>query len=77
LLGKLSKSQIAKGFGILESIRDELKKTKLNKLNELSSQFWTTIPHAFGRNRPPVLDSEEKIQKVNKNTNIFYFFILF
>lgn len=50
-LGKLSKSQIAKGFEILEEIEEVLKAAKPNmtKINDLSSRFYTAIPHDFGR----------------------------
>lgn len=40
-LGKLSKSQIAKGFEILEEIEKELTKPKQTKINELSGKFYT------------------------------------
>ena len=64
-LGKLSKTQIAKGFEVLEEIEEELKKTKPAnaKLQEISSKFYTVIPHDFGRNRPPTISDCETLQK--------------
>lgn len=63
-LGKLSKMQIAKGFDVLEEIEAALtQKSKKAKLEELSSKFFTTIPHNFGRQRPPTIDSKEIIEK--------------
>ena len=63
-LGKLSKAQIAKGFEILEDIEGALKKKASNKeLCDLSSKFYTTIPHAFGRQIPPPIKTEEELQK--------------
>ncbi|XP_066554199.1 protein mono-ADP-ribosyltransferase PARP3 [Amia ocellicauda] len=64
-LGKLSKAQIAKGFEVLEEFEDALKKKKKNKgfLEQLSSKFYTIIPHNFGRNRPPVMADMETIEK--------------
>ncbi|XP_041348360.1 protein mono-ADP-ribosyltransferase PARP3-like [Gigantopelta aegis] len=64
-LGKLSKIQIAKGFEVLEKIEDELKKSKPNNktLMELSSKFYTVIPHDFGRMVPPVINTSESLQK--------------
>lgn len=58
-LGKISKMQIAKGFEVLEEIEDILKSEKLNnkKINDLSSKFYTLIPHDFGRQRPPPINS--------------------
>lgn len=56
-LGKLSKMQIAKGFEVLEEIEAAINQKKSKAcLEELSSKFFTTIPHNFGRNRPPTMD---------------------
>ncbi len=62
-LGKLSKSQIAKGFEVLEEMEDVIKKKKKGSLTELTSRFYTLIPHDFGRQRPPVIQDEEMIRK--------------
>ncbi|XP_030633010.1 protein mono-ADP-ribosyltransferase PARP3 [Chanos chanos] len=62
-LGKLSKQQIAKGFEVLEEIEQAMKvKFSRTRLEELSSKFFTTIPHNFGRNRPPVIDTPAVIE---------------
>ncbi|XP_078399972.1 protein mono-ADP-ribosyltransferase PARP3 [Cetorhinus maximus] len=61
-LGKLSKQQIAKGFDALDEIKEALEKSQQRQLEELSSKFYTIIPHYFGRNRPPVIDTSEVIQ---------------
>ena len=34
-----------------------------DKLMELTNQFYTLIPHNFGRNRPPLIDSAEMLKK--------------
>jgi poly [ADP-ribose] polymerase 2/3/4 len=48
-LGKLSKSNIEKGYKILTEIAEELKGKKArNKLETLSSDFYSFIPHDFG-----------------------------
>ena len=63
-LGKLSKAQIAKGFEALEAIEDALSsRAPRSRLAELSSSFYTIIPHSFGRNVPPVIDNAEMLQK--------------
>ncbi|KAG9353256.1 hypothetical protein JZ751_017832 [Albula glossodonta] len=63
-LGKLSKLQIAKGFEVLEEIEEAMKKSNNKTLLEnLSSRFFTTIPHNFGRNRPPVISDPEIVEK--------------
>ncbi|XP_072506413.1 protein mono-ADP-ribosyltransferase PARP3 isoform X3 [Notamacropus eugenii] len=62
-LGKLSKQQIAKGFEALEALEAALRKSsEAEQLEELSSQFYTIIPHNFGRTRPPPINSLEVLQ---------------
>ncbi|XP_077182003.1 protein mono-ADP-ribosyltransferase PARP3 [Paroedura picta] len=63
-LGKLSKQQIAKGFEALEAIETAMQKQKPSQkeLEELSSRFYTIIPHNFGRTRPPSITTQEVIQ---------------
>ncbi|KAM9859765.1 protein mono-ADP-ribosyltransferase PARP3 isoform 1-T2 [Aulostomus maculatus] len=63
-LGKLSKMQIAKGFEVLEEIEAAMnQRSKKARLEELSSKFFTTIPHNFGRNRPPTIDNKEIVDQ--------------
>ena len=62
-LGKLSKGQIAKGFEVLDELEAELKAKRKTKLNELSSRFYTAIPHDFGRKIPPLIDNEDMLRK--------------
>jgi len=49
-LGKLSSNAIDNGYSILNSLMDEIKsKNKsIHRINDLSSQFYTQIPHDFG-----------------------------
>ncbi|XP_037535475.1 protein mono-ADP-ribosyltransferase PARP3 [Nematolebias whitei] len=62
-LGKLSKVQIAKGFEVLEEIEAAMSQNGgRSRLEELSSKFFTTIPHNFGRNRPPLIDSSDIVE---------------
>ena len=62
-LGKLSKSQIQKGYDITGEI-DECLKAGGNraKLNELSSRFYTLIPHDFGRAVPRPIDTPDMLK---------------
>jgi len=62
-LGKLSKGQIAKGFEVLDELEIELKANRKNKLNELSSRFYTVIPHNFGRAIPPAINNTEMLRQ--------------
>ncbi|XP_053325774.1 LOW QUALITY PROTEIN: protein mono-ADP-ribosyltransferase PARP3 [Spea bombifrons] len=62
-LGKLSKAQIAKGFEALEELQAALDRNESKqKLSELTSKFYTIIPHNFGRKTPPVIDSLDVLQ---------------
>ena len=54
-LGKLSKSQIAKGFEVLEELEEAIKGNKRSSMETLTSRFYTLIPHSFGRQRPPLI----------------------
>jgi poly [ADP-ribose] polymerase 2/3/4 len=63
-LGALSKAQIKKGFSVLEEIENELKNPKganQETLTDLSSRFYTVIPHCFGRQRGAILNSEKAV----------------
>ncbi|XP_072276486.1 protein mono-ADP-ribosyltransferase PARP3 [Pyxicephalus adspersus] len=62
-LGKLSKGQIAKGFDALEELQAAIdRKAGKKTLSDLSSRFYTIIPHNFGRQIPPVIDTQEILQ---------------
>uniref|UniRef100_A0A8D0G559 Poly [ADP-ribose] polymerase n=1 Tax=Sphenodon punctatus TaxID=8508 RepID=A0A8D0G559_SPHPU len=63
-LGKLSKQQIAKGFEALEAIETALQKPlpSSEELQELSSRFYTIVPHNFGRTRPPAINTQAVLQ---------------
>ncbi|XP_069722399.1 protein mono-ADP-ribosyltransferase PARP3 [Phaenicophaeus curvirostris] len=63
-LGKLTKQQIAKGFEVLEELEAALQDQSppAARLEELSSRFYTIIPHNFGRSRPPAIDCPELLR---------------
>ena len=50
-LGKISSQQIQKANTILKDIEDNIKLKK--DVTNLSSEFWTLVPYATGRNKPP------------------------
>eukprot|EP00331_Platyophrya_macrostoma_P022093 CAMPEP_0176443766 /NCGR_PEP_ID=MMETSP0127-20121128/22634_1 /TAXON_ID=938130 /ORGANISM="Platyophrya macrostoma, Strain WH" /LENGTH=710 /DNA_ID=CAMNT_0017829089 /DNA_START=31 /DNA_END=2164 /DNA_ORIENTATION=- len=64
-LGKISKKQIKDAFGHLKEIEMELQKSKpdSSKLLQLSSTFYTLIPHDFGMSTPPVIRSEDMLKR--------------
>ncbi|CAL4150764.1 unnamed protein product, partial [Meganyctiphanes norvegica] len=62
-LGKLSKSQIAKGLNTLLDLEAAIKDNKPHAtLSDLSSKFYTIVPHDFGRMVPPVIDDQQVVQ---------------
>uniref|UniRef100_G0ULU8 Poly [ADP-ribose] polymerase n=1 Tax=Trypanosoma congolense (strain IL3000) TaxID=1068625 RepID=G0ULU8_TRYCI len=64
-LGKISKVQILRAFGVLKKIENNLGKRR-EQLVDLSSQFYTLIPHSFGMQRPPVIDTKEMVNQKKK-----------
>jgi poly [ADP-ribose] polymerase 2/3/4 len=62
-LGQLSKTQVEKGFEILEELEDAIESKKSKRIEHVTSRFYTVIPHAFGRRVPPLIDSLELLQK--------------
>jgi len=75
-LGKISKQQIDKGFQVLEMLKKFIHPNKKSircvskhpnaiiaeHIDHYSSQFWTLIPYACGRNRPPLIDTDKKLE---------------
>ncbi|KAK8089066.1 hypothetical protein PG997_004027 [Apiospora hydei] len=72
-LGKLSKSTILRGFQALKDLSELLDDPTSAQsehgmafgeaIEALSNTFFSLIPHAFGRNRPPVIRSNEMLKK--------------
>ena len=72
-LGKLSKRTLERGFEILKGLGeliidpsvadDKHNMTWSDAIAACSNAFYTIIPHAFGRSRPPVISSDERLKK--------------
>ena len=72
-LGLLTKRMLDKAFEILGDIGKLLVNPDVafrkhdaswpDAIAAYSNAYYTVIPHAFGRNRPPVISSEEKLKK--------------
>jgi hypothetical protein len=72
-LGKLSKATITRGFQALKdlaaviddnSIAQDLYGKAFNAaIEDLSNSYYSVIPHAFGRNRPPVIYDVEAVKR--------------
>jgi poly [ADP-ribose] polymerase 2/3/4 len=63
-LGVPSKAQIDHGISILREIEDKLNGTSVGSesFQDLSSRFYTAIPHSFGRTVPPTIDTATSLQ---------------
>ena len=72
-LGKLSKRTLERGFAILKELGELLTDPSVadskhnltwpDAIGACSDAFYTIIPHAFGRSRPPVISSDERLKK--------------
>ncbi|KAL2793619.1 poly polymerase catalytic domain-containing protein [Aspergillus keveii] len=72
-LGKLSKRTLQTGFATLKELAELAATPTLATsrygmqfqaaMEQLSNRYFTTIPHVFGRNRPPVLNDQTYIKK--------------
>lgn len=64
-LGKLAKSSIMKGYEALKGLMDEIKsKNRKEVIDNLSSAFYTEIPHDFGFKQMSLftLNTEQKVK---------------
>ncbi|KAL3330698.1 hypothetical protein AABB24_034489 [Solanum stoloniferum] len=63
-LGKLSKTTILKGYDVLKNIADVIGQSNRRLLEDLSSQFYTVIPHDFGFKKMSefVIDTPQKLK---------------
>ncbi|KAA8549149.1 hypothetical protein F0562_000833 [Nyssa sinensis] len=63
-LGKLSKLTILKGYDVLKRIADVIGHSDRKKLEQLSGEFYTVIPHDFGfrKMREFVIDTPQKLK---------------
>jgi poly [ADP-ribose] polymerase len=72
-LGKLSKNTITRGYQALKDLsvlindaslaQTEYGTTFQAATEQLSNAFYSLIPHAFGRNRPPIIQSDGMLKK--------------
>lgn len=66
-LGKLSERTLKAGFSILNELSELIagpeSASSAQAMEELSNRYFTTIPHVFGRNRPPMLNTDAQIKK--------------
>lgn len=51
-----------KGFEALVELQNAITKSKTSSLSELSSKFYTIIPHDFGRSVPPKITTLDEVR---------------
>ncbi|KAK3842766.1 MAG: poly polymerase catalytic domain-containing protein [Linnemannia gamsii] len=65
-LGKLAKATILGGYEVLKKIAEIIieprSSTIQRQLSDLSSDFYTVIPHAFGMRVPPIINSAQMLK---------------
>ncbi|CAG2113149.1 unnamed protein product [Medioppia subpectinata] len=63
-LGKLSKKQLLSACSVLKKLSKLVVKTPPNtsQLKSATNEFYTLIPHNFGTERPPLIDTEAAIK---------------
>ncbi|XP_047497539.1 poly [ADP-ribose] polymerase 2-like isoform X1 [Penaeus chinensis] len=76
-LGKLSQTQIERGQQVLQEIEDGIESKSEDELEDLSSKYYTYIPHSFGvKTRPdlikdqPAVDKEKEFLKALQQTQV-------
>ena len=65
-LGKLSKGTISRGFQTLKDLATIMNNHGASddgQIEPLSNRYYSLIPHAFGRNRPPVINTHERLKR--------------
>jgi poly [ADP-ribose] polymerase 2/3/4 len=62
-LGKISQTQLDKAYEILNEINNSLDDNDLTELSRLSSEYYTLIPYACGRQKPPIISTKKMIGK--------------
>jgi poly [ADP-ribose] polymerase len=70
-LGQITKSQVGKGYDVLNELEDAIEKKRGQaRYQTLTSEFFTLIPHSFGRQRPPVIDNLDLVLKKKEMLNV-------
>ena len=69
-LGQISKSQVKKGYDVLEELEQAINANSPTQINTISSKFYTLIPHSFGRKIPPPINTPELLHKKVEMLNV-------
>ncbi|XP_063703096.1 poly [ADP-ribose] polymerase isoform X2 [Culicoides brevitarsis] len=71
-LGRLSKKQLQKAYAVLTELSGYVTSNATNdRFIDASNRFYTLVPHSFGTEMPPLLDTLEAItEKINMLDNL-------
>ena len=67
-LGELSKETVIRGYSILRKLEDAIKAESRSEFTQLSSQFYTVIPHNFGMKRMDRLRDHKLINSIQNKS---------
>ena len=65
-LGKIDQTVVTNAYKVLKKIEKELNKKhkkSRTKIDQLSSEYYTLVPHCFGFKKPPLIDTEKMLRK--------------
>lgn len=63
-LGKLSKGTISRGFQALKELAALIDNpTTSAEIEQVSNRYYSVIPHAFGRNRPTIINNNQLLKR--------------
>lgn len=63
-LGKLSKGTISRGFQALKELAALIDSpTTPAEIEQVSNRYYSVIPHAFGRNRPTIINNNQLLKR--------------
>lgn len=72
-LGQLNKETLAQGWNVLKELSEVIRNPDISwqkhynspdqVTRRLSSQYFSLIPHVFGKNQPPVISAESHIER--------------
>lgn len=81
-LGKISAKQIDLAMTTLRSIAGLIQQNgPIHEIRDATNKFYTLIPHSFGVNRPPIIDSIRTVREKNEmlesllNMGVIYGFL--
>lgn len=70
-MGKLSEAQIGKGQAVLQKLGAALSRKNASQVTEMSSEFYSLIPHNFGWKKPVAITTPNMLQEKEELLKFF------